>query len=718
MTEAVSLELSTLPHAASLVLLALIVFNTYRTWKKSRHIYPSDIIWPAAFVGIEVFLGVWCSNGLIAADPDEGTFVTVSLIIAALGFATMLRRPMQDWLNVQSVLSATLLRTARDVIILVAAAATSAWLIDFVWLETSAHIDVLYVWTTFLIFLAAEFALYALGQRSGILAVLVPAAAFGLGVAQYFVIQFKGVPIMPTDLLALETAAAVGGGYEYILTWNMLVGIGATSACVCALSFVMPDMFFDVGTRGNMKIFVTNIAVNCVAGIALVLGAYNLYNTIKLEEVLEYSYDRWMPIGTYQTLGFVPAFVEIAQDLAIPVPENYSAAAAEETESSLVAQFESSLAITPERQAASTQFEELKPTVIAVMNETFTDLSMYKELRTAGYNGPEFYNSLTGTLQRGSLLVPAFGGGTANSEFEFLTGNSISFIGTGKYPYQLYDLSESDSLAKQFAEIGYTATAMHPENPVNWKRSTAYEQLGFDGFLSIGDFEGAPWYHSGVTDAATYDKILELLMQDAAPQFILDVTMQNHGGYGAGSVPAGDEVNLHVEGIEDGDFYTQLGVYLACIKKSDDDLAYFIEQLSALDRPVVLVFFGDHQPGFSATLDEAFYSGEEAWSREMRKYESTYMVWANYEVAGGALDVNQVSSSSQLAAQVLYRIGAPLTDRQKADLVLAQAVPAVGLSGYAGSDGLRYALDPSSPYYEMVNQMQTIQYLEFASKVQ
>ena len=717
MTEVVSAELSILPFAAAFVLAAHTAFSVFRTWKNSRHIYPGDIIWSAAFVGIEVFLGIWCSNGFIAADPDEGTFAAVSLIIALLGLATMLRRPMQTWLNAQSTLSSTLLRTARDIIVLIAVAATSTWLIDFIWLESSAHIDLLYVTTTFLIFLAIEVTLYVFGQRSGVFAVLVPVAAFGFGMAQYFVLAFKGVPVMPTDLLALETAAAVGGGYEYVLTWNMLIGIGAASACVCALSFVLPGTFLKSDMRTGVIAFGANIAVNCAVGIALVLGMNNLFNTTKLEEALEAEYDRWMPINTYSALGFVPAFVEIAQDIAIPVPENYDEAATRASLAALVSEFDNGLGITPERQAATAQFEQIKPTVIAVMNETFTDLSIYEPMRAAGYYVPEFYNFLTGTLQRGSLLVPAFGGGTANSEFEFLTGSSITFIGTGKYPYQLYNLSESDSLAKQFTEIGYTATAMHPENPINWKRSTVYEQLGFERFLSSDDFAGAPGYHSGVTDAATYDKILELLVQDAAPQFIFDVTMQNHGGYAAGTVPAEDVVNLQVPGIDNQDYLTELGVYLACINAADRDLSYFIERLRQVGRPVVLVFFGDHQPGLSGTLDETFYAGEEDWFRELRKGESTYMIWANYEVAGGTLDLWQQTSSSQLATQMMYRIGAPLTDRQKAELVLSQTVPAIGLTGYAGADGLRYALDPSSPYYDALNQMQAIQYLEFGSKM-
>ena len=146
------------------------------------------------------------------------------------------------------------------------------------------------------------------------------------------------------------------------------------------------------------------------------------------------------------------------------------------------------------------------------------------------------------------MLASVTGGGTANSEFEFLTGATTAFVGLGKIPYQLYQMNGVNSLAKDLKELEYTATAMHPQNPVNYHRDKIYQQLGFGDFLSIGDFEGAPCYHAGVCDYATYDKILDLLRTDEAPQFIFDVTMQNHGGYDYGTVPAEELTNYWVEG--------------------------------------------------------------------------------------------------------------------------------------------------------------------------
>lgn len=585
-------------------------------------------------------------------------------------------------------------------------------MVDYVWLDASDLISLRYFAVTALIFVSLSLVLYFFGQRFGVLVSLVPVVAVGFGVAQYFLLLFKGVPVMPTDLLSLETAGAVAGGYEYILTSKVIVALCFVGMCVCALSYIAPKK------AESKRIRIVNVVVNLALGAVLTFYGVYTFDTVKLFQVLEVAYDRWTPIVTYKTIGFVPSFIEVAQDLAIAVPEGYDAQETESLIADLSVEFDKELGTTPDRQAAEEQFQELKPAIVVVMNETFTDMSIYDEIREAGYDGPQYYKSLPDTLQRGTLMVPALGGGTANTEFEFLTGNSTAFIGVGKYSYQLYDLSTSDSLAKQLEDCGYSATAMHPQNPINWKRSTAYKQLGFGEFLSQDDFADAPFYHAGATDASTYDKILELLKQDSSPQFIFDVTMQNHGGYGYGTVPEEDVVNLNVAGVEDSNQLAELGIYLACINRSDSDLEYFIEQLKTLERPVVLLFFGDHQPNVSTNLEYALNVNADPLEKEIKKYESTYMIWANYEVAGDSIGVMRETSSSKLAAEVLYRIGAPLSDRQKADMMLSQKVSAVNIIGYRGADGLRYALDDDSPYKESLNQMQSIQYLMFGSKVQ
>lgn len=696
-----------MPLVAAVALIAVCARRLVLDRKAGRRIAPSDVAWLAPHVLLLAVVAAFAVSGHLDAQAGRLEIAAYSLVVLACGLMVLARRRVGDALDGLSRGVATGLRVFIACTALIAVSLASAWVVDFAWMESIGGIQLQFFSVTALLFLVVSTALYFLGQRTGALVAVVPLCAVGFGIAQHFVVMFKGTPIMPMDLLSLKTAGAIAAGYEYVLTSNMVRALCVTALSLCALSYVRAGE-----PHASRKVRVGVSVASVCTGFVLIVGLATFFNGAKLEERLGVSYDRWMPITTYQTLGFVPAFIEVAQDFAIPVPDAYDKAEAEELIAQLAAEFDATLEAAPERVAARAQFDELKPTVIGIMNETFADMSIYDEIYAAGYEGPYRYNSLPGAFERGPLMVSVFGGGTANSEFEFLTGNSTAFIGTGKYPYQLYDMSSSDSLVKQFEGLGYTSLALHPQDPVNWKRSSVYEQLGFDEFLSISSFEGAPWYHSGVTDAATYEQILQRLAQSDAPQFIFDVTMQNHGGYAEGSVPAEDVVQLEVAGASP-EAMQSLGTYLACIERADMDLAWFIEQLQALGRPVVLVFFGDHQPGLDESLYAAMGGGLDAAAFEQKKFETTYLMWSNYEVAGAASNMPRAMGTSQLAANMLYTVGAPLTDRQKADLMLGQQVGALSLTGYTGADGIRYALDAQSPWTGALNDLCAIQYARF-----
>ena len=239
------------------------------------------------------------------------------------------------------------------------------------------------------------------------------------------------------------------------------------------------------------------------------------------------------------------------------------------------------------------------------MNETFSDLSIYQNLH-ANYQGPQFFKNLSDTLQRGVLYVSAFGGGTCNTEFEYLTGNSMAFLGTGTYPYTIYDLTRTETLSQQFKDLGYDTTAIHPNHGTNWNRENVYSAFGFDNFLTIQDFQDAEKLRGMVTDAATYAKILQMLDENSNPQFIFDVTMQNHSGYDTGLIPVDKQVNYVIDGVSD----PEVNEYLALIEESDRALEDFVNHLRKLDRKVILVFFGDHQPFFPDEFNDAWFTGE------------------------------------------------------------------------------------------------------------
>lgn len=199
--------------------------------------------------------------------------------------------------------------------------------------------------------------------------------------------------------------------------------------------------------------------------------------------------------------------------------------------------------------AAEATDPDVRPTIIAIMNETYSDISTYPQLAES-YGGPIPFSTYEGTIATGDVYVSAMGGGTCNSEFEFLTGSSMGLLGPGVYPYMLYNLEGVDSMVSYLKSIGYATSAIHPADAQNWRRDRVYEQLGFDEFFDITSFDGADYFRNMVSDGATYDKILQIMDEGEGPQFIFDVTIANHGGYDTGTIAEEDMMHIDMNGEE------------------------------------------------------------------------------------------------------------------------------------------------------------------------
>ena len=560
-----------------------------------------------------------------------------------------------------------------------------------------------------LLVLGALTFLYFLFQRRGSgIALGVGTCAF-IGLTQFFVASFKASAILPNDLFVLGTAAAVSGSYVYSVDGRVLLGLTCllVSLALCALVLPIPAE----GRSARARSAAANLAAACLAFVALWAGATLPSYFDDLGVGMEY----WYTLTYYRRQGFLTSFVAVAQDLPVEEPEGYSAAAARDLEASYVAAYDETRGSGGERSAAAAQFDESRPTVICIMNETFSDLSCL-DGESWGYEGLGYLGQIPGRVLSGDLAVSVLGGGTCNSEFEFLTGIPLAYVGDGKYPYSLYDLSAAPSLARQFSELGYRTTAMHPNYATNWNRDRVYEALGFDEFLTIDDFPGAEWYHSGVSDAETYDRILRLLDEHAGPQLIFDVTMQNHSSYDQNNI--GEVEQYHVNGVSDYD-NGRLSEYLGCIAESERALEGLLSALEELDRPVIVLFFGDHQPALSSIVNDAVYPDEsDELAHNLRVHETTYFVWANYDIAGaGGLD-EEATSVCYLGSLLAEKIGAPLTDYQKAQLVAWEEMPALSLLGARDASGAWTPLDETDALPSVYDDLAQMSYLEFASKLE
>lgn len=525
----------------------------------------------------------------------------------------------------------------------------------------------------------AMLGLFFLFQRRCGGAVVLAVALYVLGLAEYFVILFKSMPISPGDLTALSTAAAVAGtGFTYTITSFCMLSLAFTVIAIqiCTLAAqVAPKR-----QKGSWRGLVLNllIAIVCLGGIAAHTTLLDYYHTLYIQV---YS---WRPLESYYRQGFLPSFISGAQTIKPSKPEDYTVSGAKKLISEYAKEYDDNNQTggsSATRLEATKQFDEEKPTVIAVMNETFSDLSIYQNMH-ADYQGPTYFKSIDDCLSRGRLYVSAYGGGTANTEFEFLTGNSMAYLGSGVYPYTTYDLTDTENLAAQFKSLGYYTTAMHPNHGTNWNRENVYKDFGFDQFLTINDFQNAETLRGMVTDRATYDKILELLDTNSNPQFIFDVTMQNHSGYDTGLIPYDKQMSLNI----DGEFNSNVNEYVSLIQQSDEALKYFLDKLSKLDRKVVVVFWGDHQPFFPDTYNDRWFTNEDDATHQERLWQTSYIIWANYDVAGNSQTSHEEDlSSNYLSSELMKLIGAPLTDYQKAHLTLRQSLPALNSVGYEDS---------------------------------
>lgn len=625
----------------------------------------------AFFLALQAFTGGYAAIGMVENDILSAMVLNIALSGCALAScqAPRIRTRLEHFVGADGRFAHPLVASVAFVLLAGVFAALA--------LEIPSNHNLLWMyplcllleWSLITALIAGLFFIFQ--RRAGAPGVLA-SLLYVLGLAEHFVITFKSMPIAPGDLSALSTAMAVAGtGYSYILNPFCLYGMAFAALAVYTLriaALIAPER------RAGARAVVINalVGVLCFAGVGAHVTLVDYYNQLYIQVYT------WRPLESYYRQGFLPSFISGAQTIKPPVPEGYNIGTAQDLIKEYAERYDEVEGATIERQQAAAQFDEEKPTVITIMNETFSDLSIYQNLH-AGYEGPQFFKSIPDALQRGVLYVSAYGGGTCNTEFEYLTGNSMAFLGSGTYPYTIYDLSRTESLPTQFRDMGYKTTAIHPNHGTNWNRENVYTTLGFDQFLTIEDFQNAEKLRGMVTDAATYDAVLAMLESDASPQFIFDVTMQNHSGYETGLIPYDKQVNYLIDGVSD----PEANEYLALIEESDRALEEFIASLRKLDRKVVVVFFGDHQPFFPDQYNESWFQNEDEAVHAQRLWQTDYIVWANYDVAGRDQEskVDDLSIN-YLGSSMMDLIGAPMTNWEKAHITLREALPAINATGF------------------------------------
>ena len=378
----------------------------------------------------------------------------------------------------------------------------------------------------------------------------------------------------------------------------------------------------------------------------------------------------WEKKGTYKN-GFVLNFVLGVGDGIIKAPEGYDPSLIEQLESdygsgtaadtkgtaadtSVAAEGVSDDTSLLTKTKAGAVLDGKKPVIITIMNESFADFRNVGDL-TTNIDVMPFLDSLTENTMRGFALASVYGAKTPNSEWEYLTGNSMAFLPEGSVVYEQYISKEPTSLVSTLKNEGYTAVAMHPYQNTGWKRNTVYPKLGFDEmyFLEDGYFDETKLMRKYITDQELFDKIIERYEQQQendpeTPLFIMSITMQNHGGYKE------QYDNFRNEVI----FQTPLGYfedanqYLSLIHETDKALENLIGYFKEQDVPVEIIFFGDHLPSlqtaFFRALNGKGISGL-TLTQLQQLFSVPFFIWTNYDTEETSVELTSINYLSTLA---------------------------------------------------------------------
>ena len=513
---------------------------------------------------------------------------------------------------------------------------------------------------------------------------IVTVICYFVAIADHLVVQARSFEIQFSDFSALGTAARVAGGYSFTLSTvtKLAIVLG-----IVFLTFVIRCRFPSHERSWKRTAF-------CLGSlIATYLCAVVIYTQF-CASFIGYQDKYWMYRGSERN-GFLVNIIYSASATRVTVPEDYDAAVLEE---------ELDIYLEAEDDGKGSLVEsEKKPNVIVIMNETFSDVQniaayMGKEMKTDVPVTP-FLDSLSDkepNIIKGHAIASVYGGNTANSELEFLTGQSIQFIPRNTVAYNLFMTElNSFSVVNNFNNAGYRTVGMHPEQPVNWQRDKIYSYFDFDEIYFMDDFtEGLGedgWYRDHVSDQAVYDKIIDLYenKEDGDSLFTFAVTMQNHGGY----TTAGFDYTVNIEGYEN---YTGIREYLSCIKNSDEALKNLIGYFEAADEETIIVFFGDHQPSLS-NIASKFYGLDDYSTVEdqQAKYAVPYLIWANYDIDCDR--ATSVTSINYLSSWLLDIVDSDLTDFQRFVKKVNTEVPMLNSMGWYDNGGVFHDSTYSAP---------------------
>jgi len=503
-------------------------------------------------------------------------------------------------------------------------------------------------------------------------------------IANYFVINFRGIPIVFGDIYSIKTAFSVSGGYDFTLNSDFTTSVLLFSAAAFLLLVSSEKKF-------NKQNKIKELFKSSVIFIALIIITLFVYNSELYFK--DTAHTHWEPSLKFKKYGYLSSFIyDYTKTVSVEI-DDYS-----------VDEIDKILSKYSDNNNFSISSD--KPNIIVVMNEAFSDFDFIGDFET-NEDYLSFYRSLNQNTIKGILTTsPERGGGTGYTEFEFLTGNTMAFL-RGTNPYVQFINSDMPSMVSTLKDQNYQVLAMHPYKKTGYNRVSVYSHFGFEDFITMESFDNPETVRGNISDLENYKKLIELYENRNKDKnfFIFNITMQNHGGYFNTGYEFENPIKVTSYNVRE-----DVNIFLSLMKESDLAFEYLINYFSSIDEDTLILIFGDHQPMLDNNFTEALFNKpiqSLTLEEKAKLYQVPFLIWANYDIE----DANtEEISINYLSSLLLDTAGVEITSYNRYLLNLYKKMPIITANFYFDDKGNVYSFKDYSNLENDIKEYEIIQY--------
>lgn len=432
-------------------------------------------------------------------------------------------------------------------------------------------------------------------------------------------------------------------GWDLMYAWHLValaVAFLSGKLMVAAVFFVfIVFLFLLYRFKGHIRDFRIKTRLSFLFLTAMLTGIFfwNSTNPITRFNIRNINWDQTQ---NYANNGFLLAFTMNIAPALIKAPEGYN----REMVANLIRDAKTS--------GKDSMVKNEAISLVILMSEGFSYLSDAKF--EASDDPLKNIKQLSSQFPSFTLVSPTFAGNTSLVEFEILTGLSNAFLPAGAIPFDHYLRRPTPSLASILKNRGYHTVALHPFHAWFWSRDRVYPNLGFQEFISIDHFKDAELRGKFISDKSLVDKMMEVIESTEGPYMVYAVSMQNHMPYFPDAYES-DTVSVTADYPDR--LCRELETYLTGLRDADRELARLIQYLSQRKEPVILFFFGDHQPNIGPVYYKLSGTLKDGLQREKQLSEVPALLWSNKKDLLNVSNIPDILSPSYIPGILIRQLG-------------------------------------------------------------